>query len=81
MKHITLISPIQKSPACNSTYNKLAVKCSAETFLVYGSLVLRNYIRGDSRQLLVAANRYSQVLGKLRSDSLMNRFLSIIVVK
>jgi hypothetical protein len=35
----------------------LAVKCSAETFLVYGSLVLRNYIRGDSRQLLVAANR------------------------
>jgi dipeptidyl aminopeptidase/acylaminoacyl peptidase len=67
--------------ACNSTYNKLAVKCSAETFLVYGSLVLRNYIRGDSRQLLVAANRYSQVLGKLRSDSLMNRFLPIIVVK
>ncbi len=58
MKHITLISPIQKSQACNSTYNKLAVKCSAETFLFYGNLVLRKYIRGDSRQLLVAANRY-----------------------
>ena len=64
MKHIILISPKQKSPACNSTYNKLAVKCSAETFLVYGSLVLRNYIRGDSRQLLVAANRYMLAITK-----------------
>ena len=60
MKHITLISPIQKSPACNSTYNKLAVLCYAETFVVYGNLVLRNYIRADWRQLLVAANRYGQ---------------------
>ncbi len=44
----------------NSTYNKLAFKCSAETFVVNGSLVLRNYIRADWRQLLVAANRYHQ---------------------
>ena len=42
----------------NSTYNKLAVMCYAETFVVNGNLVLRNYIRADWRQLLVAANRY-----------------------
>jgi len=46
----------------------LAVKCSAETFLVYGSLVLRNYIRGDSRQLLVAANRCSAILNPLQNN-------------
>ncbi len=67
--------------APNSTYNIMAVLISVETFVDYGNFVLRNYIRADSRHLLVAANRYSQVLGKLRSDSLMNRFLPIIVVK
>jgi ribosomal protein L27 len=46
--------------AANSTYKKLAVKWSAGTFVVHGSLVLRNYIRGERRQLLVAANRYRQ---------------------
>jgi ribosomal protein L27 len=46
--------------AANSTYKKLAVKWSAGTFVVHGSLVLRNYIRGERRQLLVAANRYAQ---------------------
>jgi len=71
----------KKATSYNSTYNKLAVLCYVETFVVYGNLVLRNYIRADWRQLLVAANRYSQVLGKLRSDSLIIRFLPIIVVK
>jgi len=41
----------------NSTYKKLAVKWSAGTFVVPGSLVLRNYIRAERRQLLVAAKR------------------------
>jgi hypothetical protein len=47
--------------ACNSTYKKLAVLwlnealCFVSSFVVVGSLVLRN------RQLLVAANRYGQV--------------------
>ena len=49
----------QRRAATNSTYKKLAVLCYVETFLVYGNLVLRNYIRGDWRQLLVAANRYA----------------------
>ncbi|MDZ4712730.1 MAG: hypothetical protein SGI89_10450 [bacterium] len=46
-----------KTPACNSTYKKLAVQwlnkdlCFVSSFVVAESLVLRN------RQLLVAANR------------------------
>jgi len=31
----------------NSTYKKLAVQCSAETFVVHGNLVLRNYIHAN----------------------------------
>ena len=46
-----------KLPAHNSTYKKLAVQCYADTFVVNGNLVLRNYIRAESRQLLVAAKR------------------------
>jgi hypothetical protein len=47
-----------RKTAYNSTYKKLAVLCYVETFVVYGNLILRNYIRRDSRQLLVAAKRY-----------------------
>jgi hypothetical protein len=43
--------------AANSTYNKLAVLCHAETLVVNENLVLRNYICAERRQLLVAANR------------------------
>jgi len=46
--------------APNSTYKKLAVQCSANTFVVAKSFVLRNNICGENRQLLVAANRYQQ---------------------
>jgi len=41
----------------NSTYKKLAVQCSADTFLVQQTFVLRMNICGKNRQLLVAANR------------------------
>jgi hypothetical protein len=51
---------MKKKAATNSSYKKLAVLGSAETFVVNGNLVLRNYIRTDSRQLLVAAKRYLQ---------------------
>ena len=44
----------------NSTYKKLAVQCSADTFVVNQTLVLRINICGQNRQLLVAANRYGQ---------------------
>ena len=45
----------------NSTYKKLAVQCSADTFVVNQTLVLRINICGKNRQLLVAAKRYMQV--------------------
>ena len=51
----------EKKPTANSTYKKLAVQCSADTFVVNGYLVLRNYICADRRQLLVAAKRYQQL--------------------
>jgi hypothetical protein len=46
-----------KRAACNSTYKKLAVQYSADTFVVNQKLVLRINICGKNRQLLVAANR------------------------
>jgi len=46
----------------NSTYKKLAVQCSADTFMVNQILVLRIKFCGKNRQLLVAANRCAQVL-------------------
>lgn len=39
----------------NSTYKKLAVQCSTNTFVVYQKLILRINICGKNRQLLVAA--------------------------
>jgi hypothetical protein len=36
----------------------LAVQCSADTFVINQSLVLRINICGQKRQLLVAAKRY-----------------------
>jgi hypothetical protein len=44
--------------AHNSTYKKLAAMCSADTFVVNQSLVLRINICGKNRQLLIAAKRY-----------------------
>jgi len=41
----------------NSTYKKLAVQCSADTFVVNQTLVLCMNICGKNRQLLVAAKR------------------------
>lgn len=51
---------IERTPACNSTYKKLAVQWLNEvqffnqTFMQVDSFVLQN------RQLLIAANRYRQ---------------------
>jgi len=41
----------------NSTYKKLAVRHSANSFVVNESLVLRINICGKNRQLLLAAKR------------------------
>jgi len=43
--------------ACNSGLAKVAVQCSADTFVVNQSLVLRINICGESRHLRQAANR------------------------
>jgi hypothetical protein len=49
-----------RTPAPNSTYKKLAVQYSAETFVVNQTLVLRISICGENRQLLVAEKRYGK---------------------
>ena len=57
---------IKKSTAGNSGLAKVAVQCSADTFVVNQTLVLSINICGKNRQLLVAANRY--VLEAVFSD-------------
>jgi hypothetical protein len=52
-----LQAPWTRTPAPNSTYKKLAVQCSADSFVVKQTFVLRINICGKNRQLLVAANR------------------------
>jgi hypothetical protein len=47
----------QESTGGNSTYKKLAVQYSADTFVVNQSLVLRIDICGGNRHLRVAAKR------------------------
>jgi len=47
----------KEARTANSTYKKLAVQCSADTFVVNQTLVLRMNICGKNRQLLVAAKR------------------------
>jgi len=47
----------EKRAAYNSGLAKVAVQCSADTFAVNQTLVLRINICGKNRQLLVAANR------------------------
>jgi len=47
----------KKQRTANSTYKKVAVQCSADTFVVNQTLVLRINICGKNRQLLVAAKR------------------------
>jgi len=42
----------------HSTYKKLVVQCSADTFFVNQSLVLRITICGKNRHLRQAPNRY-----------------------
>ena len=48
---------VKRTTAANSTYKKLAVQCSADTFVVNQTLVLRISICGKNRQLRQAQNR------------------------
>ena len=42
----------ERTPACNSGLAKVAVQCSADTFVVNQTLVLRMNICGANRQIL-----------------------------
>ncbi len=47
-----------RTPAYNSRFAKAGVWYSADTFVVYQSLVLRINICGENRHLRQARNRY-----------------------
>ena len=48
-----------RTPAWNTDLEKVAVQCSADTFVVNQSLVLRINICGKNRHLRQARNRYA----------------------
>jgi hypothetical protein len=52
------LTHIDRSPARNTGLAKVAVQCSADTFVVNQTLVLRINICGENRHLSKAANRY-----------------------
>jgi len=54
---------MKKSPAGNTGLAKVAVQCSADTFVVNQSLVLRINICGEIRHLRQARNRYRKPYG------------------
>jgi len=47
----------KESRTANSTYKKVAVQCSADTFVVKQALVVRINICGENRHLRQARNR------------------------
>lgn len=47
------MSIIYETRVSANSFKKLAVQCYADTFVVNGNLVLRNYICAERRQLLV----------------------------
>ena len=49
---------VDRRPACNTGVAKVAVQCSADTFSVNQTLVLRNNICGENRHLRQARKRY-----------------------
>jgi hypothetical protein len=58
-------------PAGNTGLAKVAVQCSADTFVVNQSLVLRINICGEKRHLRQARKRYAQ----FSDHSRVNNFL------
>jgi len=53
---------VDRRAACNSTYKKLAAQWLNEALCFVSSLVVAESFRLRNRQLLVAANRYGQVI-------------------
>ena len=57
---MTETTATDRRAACNTGLAKVAVQCSADTFVVNQTLVLRINICGDNRHLRQARKRYSQ---------------------
>ena len=55
---------MDRRPACNTGLAKVAVQCSADTFVVNQSLVLRINICGENRHLRQARNRWTEMAAK-----------------
>jgi hypothetical protein len=56
----------ERRAACNTGLAKVAVQCSADTFVVNQSLVLRINICGENRHLRQARNRYRALKNTLK---------------
>ncbi len=63
-----MIFGINKECAYNTGLAKVAVQCSADTFVVNQSLVLRINICGENRHLRQARNRYQQLIKTTNHD-------------
>ena len=68
----------EETPAANTGLAKGAVQCSADTFVVNQSLVLRINICGENRHLRQARNRY--LINKL-FKSFFDYITIIILIK
>jgi hypothetical protein len=55
-----IISTVDRTPGANRRLVKVAVQCSADTFVVNQSLILRINICGENRHLRQAPKRYLQ---------------------
>jgi len=59
---------------------KVAVQCTAETFVVNQSLVLRITICGENRHLRQARNRYTQAVGTTKINLFLASLFIIFVI-
>ena len=58
-----------RSTGYNTGLAKVAVQCSADTFVVNQSLVLRINICGENRHLRQARKRWQKILTSVRAEN------------
>ena len=63
-----------KQRTANTGLAKVAVQCSADTFVVNQTLVLRINICGENRHLRQARKRYAQLINDHKQDFTRNTF-------
>ena len=69
-----------RKPTANSTYKKLAVQWLNEALCFVSSSVVADSFRLRNRQLLVAANRYTQAVGTTKINLFLASLFIIFVV-